>query len=254
MFQHTAAQRRLLIVTRCRLLCGQSFQHTAARRRLPIVSTYNIGQDGSFNTQPHEGGCPVIEATSAQLTFVSTHSRTKAAALADPNWLRRQIVSTHSRTKAAATGSSRAKRLIFRFNTQPHEGGCPFDNERHRCVTPCFNTQPHEGGCKCIWAIIVVGFRVSTHSRTKAAACHNNSTPKPFSVFQHTAARRRLHIITITINSRIISFNTQPHEGGCDLTLIVGELTTCFNTQPHEGGCSLYKKVRKISELNTVFR
>ena len=27
-----------------------------------------------------------------------------------------------------------------------------------------------------------------------------------------------------------------------------------FNTQPHGGGCSLHKKVRKISELNTVFR
>ena len=134
----------------------------------------------------------MIEATSAQLTFVSTHSRTKAAALADPNWLRRQIVSTHSRTKAAATGSSRAKRLIFRFNTQPHEGGCPFDNERHRCVTPCFNTQPHEGGCKCIWAIIVVGFRVSTHSRTKAAANELKRLGKWES-----------------------GFNTQPHEGGC---------------------------------------
>jgi len=102
-FQHTAAQRRLLIVTRCRLLCGQSFQHTAARRRLPIVSTYNIGQDGSFNTQPHEGGCPVIEATSAQLTFVSTHSRTKAAAVGDDFTRPPKIVSTHSRTKAAAS-------------------------------------------------------------------------------------------------------------------------------------------------------
>ena len=115
-FQHTAAQRRLLIVTRCRLLCGQSFQHTAARRRLPIVSTYNIGQDGSFNTQPHEGGCPVIEATSAQLTFVSTHSRTKAAALSTmkgTDVLR--PVSTHSRTKAAASASGPSSWSAFGF-------------------------------------------------------------------------------------------------------------------------------------------
>ena len=147
MFQHTAAQRRLLIVTRCRLLCGQSFQHTAARRRLPIVSTYNIGQDGSFNTQPHEGGCPVIEATSAQLTFVSTHSRTKAAALADPNWLRRQIVSTHSRTKAAACHN----------NSTPK----PFSVFQHTAARRRLQQEAAE--------LKDLSF-VSTHSRTKAAA------------------------------------------------------------------------------------
>ena len=57
LFQHTAAQRRLLIVTRCRLLCGQSFQHTAARRRLQQEA-----------------------AELKDLSFVSKHSRTKAAA------------------------------------------------------------------------------------------------------------------------------------------------------------------------------
>ena len=193
------------------------FQHTAARRQLLFLYRH-LRVD----------------------TVVSTHSRAEAAAYSNPlPFVMRAIVSTHSRTKAAAhsfhlqyrsrrqfqhTAARRRLHIItitinsriISFNTQPHEGGCPFDNERHRCVTPCFNTQPHEGGCKCIWAIIVVGFRVSTHSRTKAAACHNNSTPKPFSVFQHTAARRRLPIVSTYNIGQDGSFNTQPHEGGCN--------------------------------------
>ena len=54
--------------------------------------------------------------------------------------------------------------------------------------------------------------------------------------FQHTAARRRLlhkcycHEITH-------SFNTQPHEGGCQIYDSIIVSLEGFNTQPHEGGC-----------------
>ena len=36
------------------------------------------------------------------------------------------MVSTHSRTKAAAFDFIDKLPTIYRFNTQPHEGGCPF--------------------------------------------------------------------------------------------------------------------------------
>ena len=65
-----------------------------------------------------------------------------------------------------------------------------------------FNTQPPEGGCQDCWE----------HSYR-------------YLVFQHTAARRRLH------------GNTKPR------TCIV-----CFNTQPPEGGC-LSRKMRRPQEL-----
>ena len=55
----------------------------------------------SFNTQPHGGGC--FDVTPYALnTFVSTHSRTEAAA------------NTFSPTKSTRNC----------FNTQPHGGGC----------------------------------------------------------------------------------------------------------------------------------
>ena len=77
-FQHTAARRRLptsaLMAARMR-----SFQHTAARRRL-LQFVARPGADGSFNTQPPEGGCGVFRHA-ASVRRVSTHSRPKAAAL-----------------------------------------------------------------------------------------------------------------------------------------------------------------------------
>ena len=56
--------------------------------------------------------------------LVSTHSRTKAAALREVNSVAEKKVSTHSRTKAAADKSDNDDNLSDGFNTQPHEGGC----------------------------------------------------------------------------------------------------------------------------------
>ena len=120
-------------------------------------------------------------------------------------------------------------------------------------ILNCFNTQPHGGGCFALLLVANYLTDVSTHSRTEAAACNlrkEKESGKGFNTqphgggcrrksmslqclnqFQHTAARRRLL------------------SGNC-----VSASTRRFNTQPHGGGCSLHKKVRKISELNTVFR
>ena len=78
-FQHTAARRRLLWALISTVQSISGFQHTAARRRLLFGYLGKNEKD-----------------------FVSTHSRTKAAA----RWL---LLST---------------RCCSRFNTQPREGGC----------------------------------------------------------------------------------------------------------------------------------
>ena len=75
-----------------------------------------------------------------------------------------------------------------------------------------FNTQPPEGGCA--YFKLINGFTaVSTHSRPKAAvlvAGYESS----YSVFQHTAARRRLAHPAADRRPCLGSFNTQPPEGG----------------------------------------
>ena len=98
---------------------------------------------------------------------------------------------------------------------------------------------------------------VSTHSRPKAAGSGGGACPADVSVFQHTAARRRL--ATQDQFTRIMAmfqhtaarrrlampvggvgagagFNTQPPEGGWKGRSLMTRMRTCFNTQPPEGG------------------
>ena len=56
-------------------------------------------------------------------------------------------------------------------------------------------------------------FKVSTHSRPKAAAEGYLIAPRKQG-FQHTAARRRLDYLLHTTR-QFFRFNTQPPEGGC---------------------------------------
>ena len=96
---------------------------------------------------------------------------------------------------------------------------------------------------------------VSTHSRPKAAATRLKQSAASSNVSTHSRPKAAAIEDSFTIIDAD-GFNTQPPEGGC-LQWYVAEQheeEDGFNTQPPEGGCSLYKKVRKISRLNTVFR
>ena len=125
-------------------------------------------------------------------------------------------------------------RACWCFNTQPPEGGWLY---LHRPVqgNRSFNTQPPEGG----WMDkLVFGrtFRVSTHSRPKAAGGSGNRENNLFHTgFQHTAARRRLGGLMFFAFMGI-SFNTQPPEGGWLRVVRHRVEAACFNTQPPEGG------------------
>ena len=102
------------------------------------------------------------------------------------------------------------------FNTQPPEGGC---GQPERCAPPLcrFNTQPPEGGChNDRWA----------HYR--------------IIMFQHTAARRRLHT-AIPTKWKPICFNTQPPEGGC-MTMLMRQGVSAVSTHSRPKAAALIQK------------
>ena len=167
------------------------FQHTAAQRRLRLLF---------FHLRPLDG--------------VSTHSRPKAAAYPKNIFMIEVLKFQHTAARRRLQGKYVRRNGNTCFNTQPPEGGC-FLSFTHGSTRACFNTQPHEGGCLDEAKQVIVPSKVSTHSRTKAAA--------PCCLFYEISRP---------------CFNTQPHEGGC--AIINQLITTCrhsFNTQPHEGGC-----------------
>ena len=141
------------------------FQLTAARRRL----VYNVlGGAG--------GG-------------VSTHSRPKAAGYRDLPLLIERLVSTHSRPKAAGqkiAGLNRTSKFQLTA-ARRRLGPILF----MWVVLRCFNSQPPEGGWPSSQPS-AHSFRVSTHSRPKAAGCRYGRHAAIRGRFQLTAARRRL--------------------------------------------------------------
>ena len=168
------------------------FQHTAARRRLVPNTVRRAGGD-----------------------YVSTHSRPKAAGQMVELNQNRQMVSTHSRPKAAGLQAMISTFAKFGFNTQPPEGGweifrfhLSFSNvsthsrpkaagnlqDSHHNQMFCFNTQPPEGG----WGETVKTIRRPIRFNTQPPEGGWKSGAKPttdFSLFQHTAARRRLVLL-----------------------------------------------------------
>ena len=169
----------------------RTFQHTAARRRLALMSgSLLICWIVSTHSRPKAAGLNWLLAD--VLSGVSTHSRPKAAGQCPKNTHMATIVSTHSRPKAAGACRVPDAPPSPCFNTQPPEGGwtptcsgCLFcfvsTHSRPKAAGSCkwilekksksFNTQPPEGG----WIV-------------------NKDNAYPNKKFQHTAARRRLAI------------------------------------------------------------
>ena len=186
-FQHTAARRRLFCCHHV-FACNGSFNTQPPEGGWWVAKQYG-NFFTSFNTQPPEGGC--LNCSSVRVSNkVSTHSRPKAAAQCDSMKYYRFGVSTHSRPKAAEKFASAL------------------------ASSTCFNTQPPEGGC-FKGVVMDLKYRVSTHSRPKAADPQGIQYTLD-AMFQHTAARRRLAQISFSFFI-FFSFNTQPPEGGCFL-------------------------------------
>ncbi len=188
-FQHTAARRRLGGVT----VIGAeqlTFQHTAARRRLAITVP-TVKAKNCFNTQPPEGGWLLhLPYSFGCQRFQHTAARRRLAI----NSQVRQVVSsvsTHSRPKAAGSAAGMLCPRTERFNTQPPEGGWPEIIAR-ASDDRSFNTQPPEGG----WV--------------KRSLCQHD-----FTLFQYTAARRRLGVLQgDEFKSIAVSTHSRPKAAG----------------------------------------
>ena len=162
-------------------------------------------------------------------------------------------VSTHSRPKTAViSAQTDTSRLWFQHTAARRR--------LRSCRLPrswwlSFNTQPPEDGWNGHVYRQFEKVGVSTHSRPKTAGL----LLERFScgrMFQHTAARRRLVIDTMSNGGDLVSthsrpktaerpqrsasrthcFNTQPPEGGWLLRQADSNASVRFNTQPPEGG------------------
>ena len=90
---------------------------------------------------------------------------------------------------------------------------------------------------------------VSTHSRTKAAACKCIATVGVNSAFQHTAARRRLLILDLYGKSgNGVSTHSHP-KVAANLPYPNTFTSPGFNTQPPEGGCVLDETPKEMEPM-----
>ena len=141
------------------------------------------------------------------------------------------------------------------FNTQPPEGGWLIKRST-KFVSVCFNTQPPEGGW-VVFAPDIADWFMFQHAAARRRLAHREEYRRIVFMFQHAAARRRLAIQLEAVAVRylfqhaaarrrlgdkihyfinIISFNTQPPEGGWLPSLWLTRHHRRFNTQPPEGG------------------
>ena len=145
MFQHTAARKRLLTLSKRVNACTREFQHTAARKRLQATISPPSLTCGFQHTAARKRLLQILRRDPIALWFQHTAARKRlqqatrktyfcamfqhtAARKRLPNLILMQAagleVSTHSRAEAAACGITGMKALVSSFNTQPRGSGC----------------------------------------------------------------------------------------------------------------------------------
>ena len=164
-----------------------------------------------FNTQPPEGGWAVRSSLIICNLCFNTQPPEGGWLFLPESFPRNSGVSTHSRPKAAGVTTATAKTASFCFNTQPPEGG--WGDESPKRQNPIrFNTQPPEGGWR-MTPRAFCGVSVFQHTAARRRLGPRFRHADQSIRFQHTAARRRLGS-RATPYQALISFNTQPPEGG----------------------------------------
>ena len=182
---------------------------------------------------------------------VSTHSRAKAAAYFQACFrktsefqhtaARRRLpqhvvydkhlsgVSTHSRAKAAA-------------NFPIMVAYCYLVSTHSRAKAAAFGDDE---------VVFILG--VSTHSRAKAAA-RSRRLESLVPLFQHTAARRRLHFAPSSRSNLMKFQHTAARRRLQSAVDFCGHKAFCFNTQPREGGCNTSIDNKPIFSVSTHSR
>ena len=190
MFQHTAARRRLgmyLLFKPGHTAVSTHSRPKAAAIRFMRTVIYGCG----FNTQPPEGGWLInVILLNKRTLFQHTAARRRLAQTGSEVRVYKNV-STHSRPKAAGQWAST---VLTGWRVSTH-------------------SRPKAAGLKPR-ATSLITTLVSTHSRPKAAGRICPSFGMGRLMFQHTAARRRLAMLVLTPLWVILSFNTQPPEGG----------------------------------------
>ncbi len=190
-------------------ILAPQFQHTAARRRLLLTHQEwyqpQTFQHTAARRRLHNDG-ELIHIRAS----VSTHSRAEAA----DDLIVSQCEAVVFQHTAARRRLGNLAVRIFAFGKFQHTAA------RRRLTLA--NGVPDL-------------IPVSTHSRAEAAEAIKKEVGKD-KWFQHTAARRRLCRLLIVF-CHVLSFNTQPPEGGCNVYFVLLSIVACFNTQPPEGGC-----------------
>ena len=199
-------------------------------------------------------------------TIVSTHSRPKAAASNCSSTSSSVILFQHTAARRRLLKvTDQLKICNSRFNTQPPEGGCllaktnadifaqfqhtaarrrllSYNSNNVSCSSvsthsrpkaaarrkscrksksSCFNTQPPEGGC---------GFRITNitdvtpmfqHTAARRRLHGINGAYTNGALFQHTAARRRLRFANrLSISSAIVSTHSRPKAAALRATVL----------------------------------
>ena len=176
---------------------------------------------------------PIAVASFVICLFQHTAARRRLG-FAKCSKARNAEVSTHSRPKAAGTHHIFGSGKIFvSTHSRPKAAG-HFDDVRNISFHS-FNTQPPEGG----WTSSnqsETGYSMFQHTAARRRLVGSPSSEGGQQMFQHTAARRRLVLHMVSIKELSFGFNTQPPEGGWRPIFPPCRPNLCFNTQPPEGG------------------
>ncbi len=209
-FQHTAARRRL-VFPKIRQRRIDWFQHTAARRRLVFlgfstVIVYRV----STHSRPKAAGTASTLAL-VGLAFQHTAARRRLGVYIAGFGLTDKFQHTAARRRLVYVHSRRSRGRYVSTHSRPKAAG--------------------QSQCSCYYLD-----KVSTHSRPKAAGTSRNVKLFDCATFQHTAARRRLVMLSINDHPDIrVSTHSRPKAAGWQS----GRCASCcgrFNTQPPEGG------------------
>ena len=148
------------------------FQLTAARRRLLDKEVRKI-VDERVSTHSRSKAAAIVTDNIIAGNIVSTHSRSKAAAFYPAmSATAKQPVSTHSRSKVAANMRVMSTRDTS-FQLTAARRRLRFNND-NLCVAINISTHSRSKAAAPISTSSSCRGQVSTHSRSKAAACINN--------------------------------------------------------------------------------
>ena len=187
-FQLTAARRRLASRSP-RMRISFKFQLTAARRRLGQALAMAMMRP-YFNSQPREGGW-------------AHHPRDRGRG-----------GNFNSQPREGGWGAGRHRFAGRRhFNSQPREGGWVLSTYCTNTAL-CFNSQPPEGGWTQIHAVGFHALRFNSQP-PEGGWVPGKQTAIAQSVFQLTAARRRLDNFSCLINGTAwVSTHSRPKAAG----------------------------------------